>query len=37
VTLRFGEMIDMTSGEGEDDFEKHRTRLQQIMLPGLIT
>ena len=37
VTLRFGEMIDMTAGEGDDDFEKHRTRLQQIMLPGLIT
>jgi lysophospholipid acyltransferase (LPLAT)-like uncharacterized protein len=37
VTLRFGEMLDLTSGEGVDDFENHRLQLQQIMLPGLIS
>jgi hypothetical protein len=37
VTLRFGEMIDLTPGEGNEDFESHRARLQQIMLPGLIS
>jgi lysophospholipid acyltransferase (LPLAT)-like uncharacterized protein len=37
VTLRFGEMLDVTSGESNEDFESHRARLQQIMLPGLIT
>jgi hypothetical protein len=37
VTLRFGEMIDVTPGESNKDFESHRARLQQIMLPGLIT
>jgi lysophospholipid acyltransferase (LPLAT)-like uncharacterized protein len=37
VTLRFGEMIDVTPGENNKDFESHRARLQQIMLPGLIT
>jgi len=37
VTLRFGEMLDLTSGEGDEAFEDHRMRLQQIMLPGLIT
>jgi hypothetical protein len=37
VTLRFGEMMDMTEGEGVDDFENYRAQLQKIMLPGLIT
>jgi lysophospholipid acyltransferase (LPLAT)-like uncharacterized protein len=36
VTLRFGEMLDLTAGDGEDDFEHHRLQLQQVMLPGLI-
>jgi lysophospholipid acyltransferase (LPLAT)-like uncharacterized protein len=35
VTLRFGEMLDLTTGENEDDFEGHRIRLQTIMQPGL--
>jgi lysophospholipid acyltransferase (LPLAT)-like uncharacterized protein len=35
VTLRFGEMLDLTSGESEEDFERHRIRLQEIMQPGL--
>jgi hypothetical protein len=30
-------MIDVTPGESNKDFESHRARLQQIMLPGLIT
>ena len=37
VHLRFGEMMDMTAGEGDDAFEDHRMRLQQIMQPGLIS
>lgn len=37
VTLRFGEMLDMTSGESEEDFERQRIRLQEIMLSGLHT
>jgi lysophospholipid acyltransferase (LPLAT)-like uncharacterized protein len=35
VTLRYGEMLDLTSKAGEKDFERQRTRLQEIMLPGL--
>jgi len=35
VTLRFGEMLDLTSGTSEEDFECHRARLQEIMQPGL--
>jgi lysophospholipid acyltransferase (LPLAT)-like uncharacterized protein len=35
VTLCFGEMLDFTSGSNDEDFEKHRTRLQDIMQPGL--
>jgi len=37
VYLRFGEMMDLTTGEGDEAFEDHRMRLQQIMQPGLIT
>jgi len=37
VTLRFGEMLDLTSGVSEDDFERQRIRLQEIMQPGLHT
>jgi lysophospholipid acyltransferase (LPLAT)-like uncharacterized protein len=36
VSLRFGEMLDLSTGEGDEAFEDHRVRLQQIMLPGLI-
>ena len=35
VTLRFGDMINLHSGESENDFEQQRNRLQEIMLPGL--
>lgn len=37
VTLRFGDMLDLTTGEGDEAFEGHRVRLQRIMQPGLIT
>lgn len=37
VTLRFGEMLDLTLGHNDEDFESHRVRLQNIMQPGLIT
>jgi hypothetical protein len=37
VHLRFGEMLDLTTGEGNETFEGHRSRLQEIMLPGLIS
>lgn len=37
VNLRFDEMIDLSSGESDEDFECHRARLQKIMQPGLIT
>lgn len=37
VTLRFGEMLDMKSGESEEDFERQRIRLQEIMLSDLHT
>lgn len=37
VSLRFGEMLDLSSGEGAEAFEGHRVRLQQIMQPGLIS
>jgi len=35
VTLCFGEMQDLNSGTSEEDFERHRVRLQEIMQPGL--
>ncbi len=35
VTLRYGEMLDLTSGASEDDFENQRVRLEKIMLPAL--
>jgi hypothetical protein len=37
VRLCFGEMLDLTTGEGNDNFEGHRVRLQKIMLPGMIS
>ena len=37
VNIRFGEMLDLSTGEGNEAFEDHRVRLQQIMQPGLIT
>jgi hypothetical protein len=37
VNLRFGEMLDLTSGVGDKDFELQRVRLQKIMQPGLLT
>jgi hypothetical protein len=37
VHLRFGEMLDLSTGEGDEAFEDHRVRLQQIMQPGLIS
>ena len=36
VSLRFGDMLDLSTGEGDEAFEDHRMRLQQIMQPGLI-
>jgi lysophospholipid acyltransferase (LPLAT)-like uncharacterized protein len=36
VTLRFGEMLDLTSGVSDKDVELHRVRLQEIMQPGLV-
>jgi len=36
VCLRFGDMLDLSTGEGDEAFEDHRMRLQQIMQPGLI-
>lgn len=36
VTLRFGEMLDLSSGASDKDFEHHRVRLQEIMQPGFI-
>jgi lysophospholipid acyltransferase (LPLAT)-like uncharacterized protein len=37
VNLRFDEMIDLSSGESDEDFECHRARVQEILQPGLIT
>jgi hypothetical protein len=37
VTLRFGEMININTLNGRDDFEAQRLELQNTMLPGLIT
>ena len=37
VTLRFGEMLDVSSGPSEEEFERQRLRLQEIMQPGLHT
>ena len=35
VTLRFGDMLDLASGESEEDFELQRLRLEGIMKPNL--
>ena len=37
VNIRFGEMLDLTSGVNDKDFELQRVRLQEIMRPGLFT
>jgi hypothetical protein len=37
VNLRFGEMLDLTSGASDKEFELQRVRLQEIMQPGLLT
>jgi lysophospholipid acyltransferase (LPLAT)-like uncharacterized protein len=37
VTLRFGEMLDVNSGTSEEDFERQRSLIQEIMIPGLHT
>lgn len=37
VHLRFGDMLDFSSGESDGAFEEYRAGLQQIMLPGLIS
>ncbi len=36
VTLRFGEMLDLTSTGSDEDFEPHRALLQETMLPSLV-
>lgn len=36
VILRFGEMLDLTSEDSDEDFEGHRSRLQTIMQHSLI-
>ena len=36
VTLRFGEMLDLTSTGSDVDFEPHRVLLQETMLPSLV-
>lgn len=35
VTLRYGEMLDLTAGTTDDDFERQRLRIQEIMRPEL--
>jgi lysophospholipid acyltransferase (LPLAT)-like uncharacterized protein len=37
VTMRFGEMLDLTPCASEEDFEHQRGRLQEIMQSGLHT
>jgi lysophospholipid acyltransferase (LPLAT)-like uncharacterized protein len=37
VRLRFGNILDLNAGEGEENFESLRVQLQEIMLPGLIS
>lgn len=37
VNIRFGEMLDLTSGVSDKDFELQRVRLQEIMRSGLLT
>lgn len=37
VTLRFGDMLCLTSDDVEDGFDRQRLRLQDIMQPGLHT
>ena len=36
VILHFGEMLDLTAGDSREDFEGHRSRLQNIMQAGII-
>ena len=36
VTLRFGDMINLTATENPDELEKQRKYIEDIMLPGLI-
>ena len=36
VNLRFGEMLDLSSGASDEDFELQRVRLQKIMQPGIL-
>ena len=36
VTLRFGKMINFEKVKDEEDFEKQRKQLEEIMLPALI-
>lgn len=35
VSMRFGEMLDLTCEANKDDLERQRVRLQEIMQPGL--
>ena len=35
VTIRFGDMISSPSMKNDDDFEDHRSFIEQIMLPGI--
>ncbi len=37
VNLSYGEMLDLTLKAGEEDFERQRARLLEIMLPCLHT
>jgi len=36
VYLRFGEMVDLTTGQGDAAFERHRLQLQESMRPYLL-
>jgi lysophospholipid acyltransferase (LPLAT)-like uncharacterized protein len=35
VTLRFGEMLEISTGANEEEFERQRFRIQEIMKSGL--
>jgi len=37
VHLRFGDMMDFSGAEGDEAFEEQRLRLQEVMLPHLIS
>ena len=37
VNLRFGQMIYLSSGESDEDFECYRARIQELMQPELVT